>query len=109
MADIDSDSDIDAETLQAQIDMSMAYAQDIVSGWMKASGTSSNSVNGSGSGSVASGKKRDVEKELEEMMKRPPRCVYLPSSANVALTDWLFVCVTLYGAFNHSVPSVGWV
>lgn len=72
MADNDSNSDIDAETLQAQIDMSMAYAQDIVSGWMKASGTSS-TVNGSGGGSVASGKKRDVEKELEEMMKRPPR------------------------------------
>lgn len=74
MADHDSDSDIDAETLQAQIDMSMAYAQDIVSGWMKISGTSSVAVNGSGN--AAAEKKRDVEKELEEMMKRPARCVW---------------------------------
>lgn len=73
MADHDSDSDIDAETLQAEINMSMAYTQDIVSGWMKASGATSVSANGSGSGSAA-GKKRDVEKELEEFMKRPPRC-----------------------------------
>lgn len=73
-SDSEPESDIDAETLQARIDMSMAYAQDIVSGWMNASGTYASSsipLNGSGS----SGKKRDVEKELEEMMKRPPRYV----------------------------------
>lgn len=85
MADHDSDSDIDAETLQAQIDMSMAYAQDVVSGWMKASGTlASSSANGSSNG--GQGKKRDVEKELEEMMKRPPRCVFV---ASFQLTQFL--------------------
>ncbi|EJF62821.1 hypothetical protein DICSQDRAFT_56545 [Dichomitus squalens LYAD-421 SS1] len=57
------DEDMDLETAQAQIDMSMAFVNDLVSGWMKNSNaklpTSTSRV--------------DEEKELEEYMRRPPR------------------------------------
>lgn len=59
------DDDMDLETFQAQIEMSMAYTQELVSSWMKSS-----------KGRLTSSKsRRDEEKELEEYMRRPPRYV----------------------------------
>jgi hypothetical protein len=57
---VDEDS-IDTEALQAQIDLSMSFAQSLVSSWMEPHKLPT------GSG------KRDLEKELSEYMKRPPR------------------------------------
>lgn len=57
---MEADEDIDNETLQATVDASLAYVNDLVSSWMKPSNTPSSS-------------RRDVEKEIEELMRRPPR------------------------------------
>ncbi|KAI0332408.1 hypothetical protein GY45DRAFT_1433093 [Cubamyces sp. BRFM 1775] len=51
----------DLETLQAQIDMSMAFTNSIVSGWMKSSKAKLPSYS------------RNDDKELEEYMRRPAR------------------------------------
>lgn len=60
---MDQDDDIDLETLQARIDMSMAFTDNLVSSWMQAS-----------KGKLApSRSNRDDEKEIEEYMRRPPR------------------------------------
>jgi hypothetical protein len=56
MADED---DLDTEALQAQIDLSMSFAQDLVSSWVKPYKTSS--------------KPKNFEDELKEYMRRPPR------------------------------------
>lgn len=57
---VDDDS-IDAETLQAQIDMSLSFAQDLVTSWIKPSNK------------MAPRSTRNVEDELKEYMRRPPR------------------------------------
>lgn len=62
MADLDDDGP-DLETLQAQIDMSMAFTQNLVSGWMKASKVK-----------LPSSQRQD-DRELEDYMRRPPRYV----------------------------------
>ncbi|EKM59251.1 uncharacterized protein PHACADRAFT_205432 [Phanerochaete carnosa HHB-10118-sp] len=73
----DYENDLDAESLQAQIDMSLAHTQSLVSSWLKpkygSGGSSSSRVN--------------QEKELEELMKRPPRLgvgAPIPTSTGVA-------------------------
>jgi len=57
------DNAFDMEALQAQIDVTMAYAHELASSWinpsLKSSGKSS----------------RDFEKELDEYMRRPPRYI----------------------------------
>ncbi|KAF8165514.1 hypothetical protein B0H34DRAFT_793892 [Crassisporium funariophilum] len=58
--DIDEDA-IDAEALQAQIDLSMSFAQNLVSSWMQPHKIPKNP------------RKKDLEKELTEYMRRPPR------------------------------------
>lgn len=64
MATAADEDDIDAESLQAQIDMSMAFTQNLVSSWMSSS-----------QGKLpASSSTGNEEKELEEYMRRPPRC-----------------------------------
>ncbi|ETW83711.1 hypothetical protein HETIRDRAFT_471990 [Heterobasidion irregulare TC 32-1] len=63
MAAPDED-DIDIETLQAQIDMSLAFAQDLVSSWIKPLKSS---------GYSKPNNSKDTEKELEELLRRPPR------------------------------------
>jgi len=50
----------DAEALQAQIDLSMSFAQNLVSSWIKPFRKLPN-------------RDRDVEAELKEYMRRPPR------------------------------------
>ena len=57
---IDEDA-IDTEALQAQIDLSMSFAQGLVSSWMEPHKL------------PRSSRKRDLEKELSEHMRRPPR------------------------------------
>lgn len=57
---IDEDS-IDMATLQAQIDISMAFAENLVSSWLKPSRK------------LPTRSSRDMEAELQEYMRRPPR------------------------------------
>jgi len=59
--DVVDDDSIDTEALQAQIDLSMSFAQSLVSSWMEPHKLPTSSRN------------RDLEKELSEYMKRPPR------------------------------------
>lgn len=56
---IDEDK-IDTEVLQAQIDLSMSFAQNLVSSWVKPSPKLPN-------------RSRNLEAELKEYMRRPPR------------------------------------
>ncbi|KAF8969469.1 hypothetical protein BDZ97DRAFT_1915420 [Flammula alnicola] len=58
--EIDEDA-LDPEALQAQIDLSMSFAQNLVSSWMEPHKFPTNS------------RKKDLEKELTEYMRRPPR------------------------------------
>lgn len=53
--------DIDTETLQSQIDLSMSLVHNLVSSWMKPSQKAS----------IVSS--NTAQKELEEYMRRPPR------------------------------------
>ena len=55
---------IDAEALQAQIDLSMSFAQNLVSSWIQPHNIPGNS------------QKKDIEKELSEYMQRPARYDY---------------------------------
>ena len=65
MADIEEDGP-DLETLQAQIDMSMAFTHNLVSGWMKSS-----------KAKLPSSSRLNDDQELEEYMRRPPRYVQI--------------------------------
>ncbi|KAF8204810.1 hypothetical protein BJ912DRAFT_1052138 [Pholiota molesta] len=57
---VDEDA-LDSEALQAQIDLSMSFAQSLVSSWMEPHKFPTNS------------RKKDLEKELTDYMRRPPR------------------------------------
>lgn len=57
------EEDIDNDTLQAKVDASLAYVNDLVSSWMKPPKTPSSA-------------RKDVEKEIQELMRRPARFVY---------------------------------
>lgn len=52
---------IDTEALQAQIDLSMSFAQNLVSSWIQPHKIPRNP------------RKKDLEKELSEYMQRPAR------------------------------------
>jgi len=54
------EDEIDTEALQAQIDLSMSFAENLVSSWVKTS-------------RKLPSRSRDVEAELREYMRRPPR------------------------------------
>jgi hypothetical protein len=71
-------NDIDTETLQAQIDLSMAYAQNLIASWLPTSGPMSQS----------SSRAAEAEAELQAILRRPPRWVYLFPSPD--LTRRLF-------------------
>ncbi|KAF9057974.1 hypothetical protein BJ165DRAFT_1521306 [Panaeolus papilionaceus] len=59
--DLENENDIDTEALQAQIDLSMSFAQDMVSSWVKPHKLPKSS------------RRNDLELELKEYMKKPPR------------------------------------
>ncbi|KAG2060100.1 hypothetical protein BDR06DRAFT_948140 [Suillus hirtellus] len=60
--DLIADDDIDTETLQAQINMSMSFAEDLVSSWIQPAHKANLSK-----GAV------DAQKLLDEQLRRPPR------------------------------------
>ena len=55
------EDDIDVETLQAQIDLSMSFAKNLVSSWIEPHRIPRNP------------RKKDLEKEISEYMQRPAR------------------------------------
>ncbi|KAG0709816.1 hypothetical protein DFH29DRAFT_16085 [Suillus ampliporus] len=57
-----ADDDIDTETLQAQINMSMSFAEDLVSSWIKPAHKANLSKSAV-----------DAQKLLDEQLRRPPR------------------------------------
>jgi hypothetical protein len=63
MMDMVADDDIDTETLQAQINMSMSFAEDLVSSWIKPAHKANLSKS-----------TVDAQKLLDEQLRRPPRC-----------------------------------
>lgn len=63
----DPENDVDIETLQAQIDLSLAHTQNLISSWMKPKYDNA----------TASSSRANQEKELEELMKRPQRYAYV--------------------------------
>ncbi|KAE9410133.1 hypothetical protein BT96DRAFT_912986 [Gymnopus androsaceus JB14] len=71
----EDDEDIDAETLQAQIDLSLSVANNLVSSWMKPSNKPKTPYN------------QNLEAELKEHMRRPPRLgvgASIPESTSVS-------------------------
>ncbi|KAF8351590.1 hypothetical protein F5887DRAFT_1195883 [Amanita rubescens] len=72
---MDENEELDLASLQAQIDMSMSFAQDLVSSWVEPNKVASSS------------RSHDLEKELKEHMRRPPR---LGVGASVQETSTLF-------------------
>jgi len=62
-------NDIDTETLQAQIDLSMAYAQNLVASWLPPPSSSSALTQ-------SSSRAAEAEAELQALLRRPPRCVF---------------------------------
>ena len=65
-------NDIDTETLQAQIDLSMAYAQNLVASWLPPPSSSSALTQ-------SSSRAAEAEAELQALLRRPPRCVFFLS------------------------------
>ena len=63
-------NDIDTETLQAQIDLAMADAQNLITSWLP---TSSGSLTQPSSSRAA-----ETEAELQVLLRRPPRYVSPP-------------------------------
>jgi hypothetical protein len=63
-------NDIDTETLQAQIDLAMAQAQNLIASWLPGS---------SGSLTQSSSRTAEAEAELQAILRRPPRYVAIPS------------------------------
>jgi hypothetical protein len=57
-------NDIDTETLQAQIDLAMAQAQNLIASWLPGS---------SGSLTQSSSRTAEAEAELQAILRRPPR------------------------------------
>ncbi|KAH8993879.1 hypothetical protein EDB86DRAFT_1316203 [Lactarius hatsudake] len=57
-------NDIDTETLQAQIDLAMAQAQNLIASWLPVS---------SGSLTQSSSRAAEAEAELQALLRRPPR------------------------------------
>ena len=58
------DNEVDTETLQSQIDLSMSLVHDLVSSWVKPAPGGTKQSN------------YDAQKDLEEYMRRPARCVF---------------------------------
>jgi len=57
---LEEEEELDDETIQAKVDASLAKIYEVTSTWLKPKKT-------------PSAPKRDFEKEIEEIMRRPPR------------------------------------
>lgn len=57
---LEEEEELDDETIQAKVDASLAKIHEITSVWLKPK-------------KAPSAPKRDFEKEIEEIMRRPPR------------------------------------
>ncbi|KAH8987050.1 hypothetical protein EDB92DRAFT_1877623, partial [Lactarius akahatsu] len=75
-------NDIDTETLQAQIDLAMAQAQNLVASWLPAS---------SGSLTQSSSRAAEAEAELQALLRRPPRASLSPPHLPFILPGWASV------------------
>lgn len=67
MEELVDDADIDLETLQAQIDLSLANTKNLVSSWVKPTRAES----------ASKASRVDHEREIQDLLKRPPRYVLL--------------------------------
>jgi hypothetical protein len=77
-----NDDEIDLESLQAQIDLSLAQTQTLVASWLQSSrGQSSSSAPSS------SRVNQEKEKEIQELLKRPPRWVIRPFYIHLGSRD----------------------
>lgn len=84
LADMEEpNNDIDTETLQAQIDLAMAQAQNLIASWLP--GGSSGSLTQSSSSRTA-----EAEAELQALLRRPPRYVAPPSLLYFAVPETVF-------------------
>ena len=84
------EDEIDTEALQAQIDLSMSFAQDLVTSWIKPSHK------------LVLNSHKDTERELQEYMRRPPRYVplVLGEKINSSMQTW---CWCTYPRIGHLV------
>lgn len=64
MEELPDEDDIDLEALQAQIDLSLAHTKNLVSSWLKPA---------YGDANVSQISRVKEEKEIEELLRRPPR------------------------------------
>lgn len=64
--DDDDEDNIDLEELQAQIDLSMAKTQSLVASWVQSVSSTS--------ASTSQLNRAKQEQEIEELLRRPPRC-----------------------------------
>ena len=64
-------NDIDTEMLQAQIDLAMSDAQNLIASWLPASSSSLTQS--------SSSRTTETEAELRALLRRPPRYVASPS------------------------------
>lgn len=69
---------IDLQELQAQIDLSMSFAQNLVTSWVKPTHSAQQT------------KQNDLENELKEYMRRPARYILLLSDVLSFLTHSLY-------------------
>jgi hypothetical protein len=74
--DLIADDDIDTEMLQAQINMSMSFAEDLVSSWIQPAHKAN-----------LSNSAVDAQKLLDEQLRRPPRCVIVWMTVMVSTID----------------------
>jgi hypothetical protein len=89
-------NDIDTETLQAQIDLSMAYTQNLVASWLPPT---------SGSLTQSSSRAAEAEAELQALLRRPPRCVfYFPKLARAGRLFELSFFSSLGGRLGVGAP-----
>lgn len=77
MEELPNDDDIDLDTLQAQIDVSLAHTKNLVSSWLKPAYDTS---------LPSSSRRAEQDKEIESLLRRPPRLgVGAPIPASTSL------------------------
>ncbi len=72
MEDLVNDEELDLEALQARIDLSLAQTQNLVATWLKPSKSAS-----------AGSSRINQEKDIQELLKRPPRSAKDPKPSRI--------------------------